>query len=209
MFEILISVIFGAVVAIITTIIVENLRRPRLIINIAKPTDNDYPQDHPAKHARFLCLEVKNKPLTKLTRWMSRNTAVQCHGTISYHHLDGQNICKRSMMTRWSESPEPTGFPIIHEGKTFFYLDLSKMTNKLDIPPGEIGRFDVAVRFDEESECYGWNNDSYFSQPIWRNPDWKLPPGRYLVKITIYSAGEKCVQVFRMIKRCSNKRFSY
>ena len=38
----------------------------------------------------------------------------------------------------------------------------------------------------------------YFSNPVWRNPSWKLPAGRYLVKVGVISAGEKCEPVFRL-----------
>ena len=51
----------------------------------------------------------------------------------------------------------------------------------------------------DEAECYGWSNESYFSNPVWRNPDWRLPSGRYLVKVTVISSGEKCTGVYRLV----------
>jgi hypothetical protein len=32
----------------------------------------------------------------------------------------------------------------------------------MDVYPGEEETLDVAVRFDDEADCYGWNNDAYF-----------------------------------------------
>jgi hypothetical protein len=81
------------------------------------------------------------------------------------------------------------------------------VTTRIDVPPGEAQRLDVAARFDAEDECYGWNNESYFSDPVWRNPDWRLNSGRYLVRVTIVSTGDKCVGLFRVINDVSRHDF--
>jgi len=49
---------------------------------------------------------------------------------------------------------------------------------------------DIAARYDDETECFGWNNESYFSNPKWRNPDRALPRGQYLVKVAVRAAGQ-------------------
>ena len=85
--------------------------------------------------------------------------------------------------------------------------DPSRLTTRIDIPPGESLHINVAARFDEEEECYGWNNESYFSNPVWRNPEWRLIAERYLVRLTIISAGEKCVGLFRLINDVSRNNF--
>lgn len=71
--------------------------------------------------------------------------------------------------------------------------------------PGEEEIFDVAARFDDEPDCYGWNNDAYFFE--WRNPYWKLERGRYLVKVKIVSSGQKCVGIFRLLNELSCNEF--
>jgi len=194
----ILGVALGAVLAILTTILVENLRKPRLQLRLHPPTDRQY-QNHPAQNVRFLSLELINQPLPKWARWMSRNTALQCHGDITFHHLDGQNIFGRVMIGRWSESPEPAAIIIGIGNQAVSISDPSRLTTRIDVPPGEIQHLNIAARFDDEDECYGWSNDSYFSTPIWRNPDWCLAAGRYLVRVTIISAGEKCVGLFRLI----------
>lgn len=203
----ILQVILGAIVAILITILVENLRKPRLQLGIdSPPTDVEY-QNHPAKYARFLSVELANAPLPRWARWMSRNTALQCHGEVTFHHLDGQNVFGRAMTGRWSSSPEPV--PITFRIDNHFVLisDPSKLTSRVDVPPGETQHLNIAARFDSESECYGWNNEAYFSDPIWRNPAWCLNSGRYLVKVTIISAGEKCIGLFRLINDVSRSDF--
>jgi hypothetical protein len=54
---------------------------------------------------------------------------------------------------------------------------------RVDIYPDEAQRLDVAAKFNYESNVYGWSNEEYFSNPVWRNPAWALRPGRYLVKV--------------------------
>jgi hypothetical protein len=196
----ILGVILGAVVAILITILVENLRKPKLQLVIDPPNDVEYKEQRPAKNARFLTLELVNTPLPIWARWMSRNTALQCHGEVTFHHLDGQNVFGRAMTGRWSYSPEPAPISFrIDNKKIISFYDPSRLTTRIDISPGETNHINIAARFDADDKCYGWNNESYFSDPIWRNPAWCLNAGRYLVKVTIVSAGEKCVGTFRLI----------
>lgn len=196
----MLEVILGAVIAIVLTIAVETLRKPRLTLSIASPIDKEY-QDRPARDVRFLLIECQNQPLPWFARWMSRNAALQCHGTVSFYHLDGQNVFGRSMPSRWSGTTEPAASQIILGEQRGFLIDLQRMTieSRVDIHPGEKALLDIAAKFDEESECYGWSNLSYLSTPVWRNPDWKLNSGRYLVRVTVMSAGEQCSGIFRLI----------
>jgi len=205
---IVVQVFLGGIVAIIATICIENLRRPNLQFRIALPHDREY-RGRPARQARFLGLELVNKPLPCWARWMSRNAAVQAHGIITFHHLDGQNIFGRAMNIRWSGSPEPIAMSVEVDGNKISIADPTRftITPRMDIYPGEAERLDVAARFDQEDECYGWSNENYLSRPLWRDSDWKLPSGRYLVNVTIISAGQRCTRRFRLINDVPQKDF--
>ncbi len=196
----ILEVALGALIAIILTIGTEYLRKPKLSLRIAPPEDRAY-QGRVAKHARFLGIEVSNAPLPRIARWMMRNAALQCHGYITFHHLDGQNVFGRSMPVRWSSAPEPIPMILTLGHQQILITDPARFTlsPRVDIYPGESERLDVAAKFDEDEFCYGWSNESYFSTPHWRNPNWELPPGRYLVKVVVVSAGEKCTGIFRLI----------
>jgi len=206
MFLSIAGVILGAVIAIFTTITVENLRKPRLSLQIAPHGDMNY-QDRPAKQARFLLVQVLNNPLPKWARWMTRNPATRCHGTITFHHLDGQDYYGRSMQVRWSSSPEPSPLLITLPDKILSIYNPSNLTTRMDIQPGESETIGIAAKFDDDEHCYGWCNDNYFSKPVWRNPDWSLPSGRYLVKVTIISSGDKASEVFRLVNDVSRTDF--
>lgn len=204
----ILEVILGAIVAILITILIENLRKPRLSIDLVTPTDQEY-ENRPAQKARFLYLKISNKPLPKWARWMSRDAATQCHGTITFHHLDGQNVFGRAMQVRWSGSPEPTPTQVIVRDQSYEIFDPSKIAfiSRMDIYPGEAERIDTVVRLDDEDVCYGWSNESYITDPVWRNPNWKLASGRYLIKVTITTSGEKVTKVFRLINDVPRSNF--
>ncbi|MBK8781285.1 MAG: hypothetical protein IPO22_05680 [Anaerolineales bacterium] len=84
------------------------------------------------------------------------------------------------MAGRWNGSPEPVA-PIAISGDNItiknvtISFDLSAASSlKRDIFPGNLERLDIAARFDADNECYGWNNEAYFSDPQWRNSKWQL-----------------------------------
>lgn len=199
------EVILGAVLSILITIWIEYLRKPKLRFQKTNISDQDYtkyPEKRPANVARFLSVEIENRPLSWLVRWLSRNAALQCHGEINFYHLDGQNVFGRAMVARWSGTIEPV--PMIRiagDANTIYISNIGSnlSTTRKDLYPGESSSLDIAARFDDDDACYGWNDDAYFSDPSWRNPKWKLLPGRYLVKVELTSAGDKATNYYRLI----------
>ena len=198
---VIVQIVVGALITIGFVVWRESIRKPKLVLRIADPVDASY-TNRPAQTARYLGLIIENKKLPRFARWLSRNVAVRCHGIITFHHLDGQNVFGRPMQARWSGSPEPVPIQAIAPGplpiQIFDPVRLSPELHR-DIHTGESEKLDVAARFDNDVECYGWCNDNYFSSPVWRDPNWKLNPGRYLVKVIVISSGERCSGLFRLI----------
>jgi hypothetical protein len=103
------------------------------------------------------------------------------------------------MSGRWSGSPEPVPSIIQlgpHTGQLFDLNHLSSGSH-VDILPGGAERLDVAARLDADADSYGWNNESYAH--AWRNPGWKLPQCRYLVRVRVRSVGEVAERVYRLV----------
>ena len=202
------EVILGAVIAILITIMVENLRKPKLVLHIASPVDLEY-EGRPAKKARYLLVGVENKPLPWFAGWMSRSAALQCHGFITFHHLDGQSVFGRSMNARWSGSTEPIPIQFVLGEQSGIIIDPTRfnVNSRVDIYPDETMRLDIAARFDNEDDSYGWSNESYLSNPVWRNQDWKIPRGRYLINVTVVCSGERCAGLFRLVTDVVQKDF--
>jgi len=203
----ILSTLIGAMLAILTTIAVEWFRKPALRFQIAQPHDNDYGnrQSSPARKARFLYLSVLNSPLPRFLRWMSRNPAIDAWGMISFHHLDdGQDVFGRPMPVRWSGSTEP---PIAAQTGVVMDSDWLRSLYRRDIQPGESETIDVAARFDEDQSCYGWSNENYFSNPLWRNPRWELGAGRYIIRVEMRTSGQKFVRYFRLCNEGTRDSF--
>jgi hypothetical protein len=196
----ILGVALGSLIAALITILIESLRKPHLELRMIPPVD--LPFGHQlAQQMRSLRIRVVNKPLPQWVGWMYRNPALQCHGHITFHHLDGQNIYGRSMILRWVRSPEPNPLIIQIGNQHGLVFDPIRITHiqKMDIYPNESEDIDIAVKFDNEPECYGWSNENYFSIPQWRTPSWHIDKGRYIVKVNVLSSGKTISGLFRLI----------
>lgn len=193
--------IFGALVAMLTAIVVEYLRSPKLVLRIAPPVGIEYPPGRPASNARYLHVFCENKKPIWLVRWMSREAALDCYGFVSFHSVNGKNVFGKKMPLRWSDSPQPVPMEVRIGEDVGYVWDPNRMVvdSRVDIHPGTERALDTVVRFDGDSECYGWNNDSYFSNPQWRNPAWRLHPGIYHVRVIVLSGSARSVEWFRLV----------
>jgi len=196
-----VGALISAAIASMFVMWIENWRKPRVTLNMDSPIDKSY-TDRPAQKARFLRLNVCNIKMSRFLSWMSRSAAIRCNGLITFYHLnDGQNLFGRSMQTKWGRAQEP--LPMIAQigQHQIQILDPQRLlpVTYMDIYPGEEEPLDVAVKFDDEDNCYGWSYDSYFSKPPWRNPDWMINIGRYIIKAEIIYSGGRYVYIFRLI----------
>jgi len=199
------QIVLGTIISILITVKVAHLYRPSLRLSIEDPPlDVLYEEGKaPAKKARHLRLKLSNEVLPWYARfWTVRSAAQQCRGEITFHQLSGSPIGNGDKMpVRWANSPQPVSMPIVNlknRALEFEMLDIGRMTveSRIDVYPGENELLDVAVRFDDEPDCYGWNNESYFHN--WRNPKWKFPRSVYLVKVVVTSSGHKCEGLYRL-----------
>jgi hypothetical protein len=202
--ESMLQSLLGFVLGATTVILVEWLRKPSLKIRLIPTEQHPYPPGGPATMGTVVKAAVSNEMLPRWARWMSRSAAIQCRGNISFHHMDGQNIFGRSMPVKWLRTPEALPMQILSadgSNRVGFLVDPVRIMSESrdDIAPGESALLDVVVRFDADSDCYGWNLDAYKSTPRWRNPDWKLPAGRYLIRVEIFSGDQSCSEIFRLL----------
>lgn len=162
---------------------------PRLRLRISKPSDIELDN----LPARVLHIKVLNEP-RKNWPFVSRQTAYACTGTITFLSISKQPLTN-PMHIRWQSSPEPLRYEIVDEKIiTVAEPRLLRISRFIDIAPdaGEI--MDVAVRISDESCAYGWNSDSYFNK--WRNPDYKLQAGRYIVRVELHTGDQRFVNHF-------------
>jgi hypothetical protein len=196
------STLIGALVSIGTVVFVEYHRRPKLELYREDPPRDaryDPPGSRPATEMRTLRVRLVNETLPWFARWMAAAPALQCRAAITFHHLDDeQDIFGRAMEGRWASTPEPLPIvlaPATPQGQQLVLIPQSRGVN---VYPGESELLDIAMRADNETECYGWNTEAYFSSPLWRNPNWRLDRGRYLVRVIGTSSGQTCTRWFRL-----------
>jgi hypothetical protein len=202
-----ISTIVGALVSIGFVIFVEYLRRPRLQLIIIDPFDGPWPSaslvNAQIQEMRSLRLSLCNVAPPWYSNWVLRSPALQCHAAISFYDQQGRHdIFGRSMEGRWAASPEPfiaqtpQGQPIgiIPDWSCVVY-------------PGESETLDLAIRTNVSPNSYGWNNESYFCDPLWRNPRWELLQGIHRVRVIITSSGQKRTFWFTLVNSAGISAF--
>lgn len=208
--ETAIGIVAGGILTILVAVWVEWLRRPRLIVLVEQPLDMIInPGNLSARSLRVL---VSNRALPSLAFFMVRAPALQCRGKITFHRYnDGQEIFGRAMIGRWAGTLQPTAIPIVDtNGNTVSFIhdpERVGLGSRIDIYPGETEPLDVVARIETDQQCYGWNNETYFSQPFGRNENWRLGYDRFLVKVTISSSGQKRKAVFRLINDVPRNAF--
>jgi hypothetical protein len=151
---------------------------------------------------RTLRVKLFNEPLRSWGKWMVRAPALQCRAEITFHHRDGNNVFGRVMDGRWASSPEPAPSPIFglngaHQSNLLDFTRIA-LASRVDVYPGENELLDIANRPYDDNDCYGWNNETYFTTPRFRNPNWRLVPERYLVKVVVRSSGQTGIGYFRL-----------
>ena len=141
---------------------------------------------------------------------MGRNAAMQCEGNVEFYHMDnGAPVFSKPMPIRWAGSDEPLSLQVLPDGQVALIFDPFKYNSisRRNCSPGGKETIDVAARFHNDEECYGWCNENYLPGKGWRNGDWRLPKGRYIVKVTVLSAGEKVSQVFQVENSVAKQHF--
>lgn len=196
------AILFGGVLSVLVAVWAENQRRPRLELSIENPSINFWSSGSSPQQFSALRVEVSNSPSSWLA-WM-RGPALQCRGDISFHRYQtGENIFGKVMAARWATSPQPTAIQIfdLQGNEAYRIRDLDRLViqSRIDIYPGEKEIMDVVVRTDNDDDCYGWNNETYFVPPFGKNPNWKLGKDRFLVKVVVRSTGKTCGRVFQLI----------
>lgn len=191
----------GALLSLFISIFIEFQRKPKLYFEIESPPhDATYKNQDPCT-ARFVRVFLHNKRIGKWLTWVGRDIAMQCSGEIQFHHIsDGTRVFSKSMPIRWTGSDEPLTPQILPDGRIGFLFDITKYSAafRRDIFPDLKEGIDIAARFDDDVDCYGWSNDSYLPGKGWRNPDWRLPRGRYLVTVRVKSSGETTKAAFQL-----------
>ena len=177
----------GCVGGVIIALLLEWLKRPKFKFSIAAHSDQN-PGNTPA---RFLHVNITNASLPQWIRWvLTRESALSCYAQIEFFRMDGSNAFARRMDVRWTGSPQPPQF--IHNG-VLHASDIDILRYR-DLHTNRSEAIDIAVKFGNDANCYGFTNTSYLHGL--RHPDWQLSPERYRVQISVYAGSYTATKSF-------------
>ncbi len=177
--------IIGGFVGAVIALFFEKLKNPKLeiIANEEANQDHVYQNVTPSGRYKFFRVMVVNKQLPKYISWLiSRSTAQQLNATIRFVEID------QTMKGRWASTLE------LAQANPLDYLKLANFPDPITIFPGESTFLDIFVKYENDIEAYGWNNESYLHN--WRTPYHKLTIGSHQIEITLSGVNAQCKRTF-------------
>jgi len=196
----------AGVVGILVVLWLERHKRPGLTMMIESPSYRLEKDLAGRELGTWLRVYIHNKNVPHWLAWVyDGETAIACRARITFHHLDGYRVFGDDMIGRWAGTPEPA---LIRVGQTETgqpLVRLSYVPQIIDIQPGTSELLDVVYRAKGDSECWGWNNNSYLYAR--KNPEWKLDKGRYIAKLTVKTGGREFTDAFLIVNDVAYDNF--
>jgi hypothetical protein len=208
----IISTLLGIVLTIAATVIIEYLRNPKLIFLMEDDSIDSLPKGAPASKIKLLRIKLINKEMPKIFSWLRRDTANHCSVDIQVlYHDDKKPLFEQPISARWSHSDPPSTSHLDTKTNTMVQLfDWSKYNEVMtrDCYPGLSEPIDIVARFDSDSDCYIYNNDSFYPNYInWKSEKKKIPQGRYFLIVTVRYSGKKACGFFALENNLSVEHF--
>lgn len=138
--------------------------------------------DAPNGSLRFVHVNVLNLDNPKWFFIFRRKPAEYCKARLTFKKIDSNNA-ELIILGRWSSKGEP----ITPDGKVDFSkfpegtsITITPSRSLEDLTEGKLG---LAVKFNNENECYGFNDWSYAYN--FKHPQFKLNRGKYRITVEI------------------------
>jgi hypothetical protein len=194
-----VSLIIGFIMGLITSGLIviwyDKTTSPKLVVIV----DSDGPakgqKSGEAPHA-FYHLKVRNEG----ARWplYARRPAWSCKTTIEVVDDKGRSLLPEPIIARWTSQPEPL-LPVVDRGNVLNVLDPARFmaARKIDVHCHEDQQFSVALKFQGNTDCHLFSNESYL-HTNWQNPTWALSPGEHSLRITVYYESGRAIVYFQL-----------
>src|SRR5437773_263330 len=184
--ELVVGLIGGFLLGILASgiawFITESATRPSLDIVVDQNRAHGQSPGNPPHE--FYHVRVRNVPATRPLP--GRRPAWACTASIDVFRQDGSRVIAGDVIARWTSQPEPL-LPVIAQGQVGNVLDPARVMQArcMDVHGHSEEPISVAVKFEGEPDCYIFTNESYLF-PRWQNPSWRIPPGQYRLRVTVY-----------------------
>jgi hypothetical protein len=200
MFDKIIEYFLTFLIGAATVMWVEWYKTPKVRIDVVPTAEFT----NKGRTRRFLQVEVINNPTCHwLAKIFNREEVSNCFATIEFQHLDGTSLFSK-IDARWSASLEIPS--VIPQGNVPFSPNLIEPLRFRDIYTNRPEPLTIAIKWDNEPDCYGFNNISYFYQDF-KNPAWTIPEGNVLVRIELFVAGQIVTRTFQIHNPKEGSRF--
>lgn len=181
-FGLIVAFLLGVLASAIAWLIGEYAARP--LLNIVPDQNHSRGQSPGNPPHEFFHVRARNVPAS----WPlpGRSPAWACTASIEVFRDDGTRVATGDVHARWTSQPEPL-LPVVAQGQTGNVLDPARLmqARRMDVHGHHEEPISIAVKFEGEPACYIFTNESYVF-PKWQNPTWRLPLGRYRVRVTVY-----------------------
>jgi hypothetical protein len=179
--------ILGAILGIVFTVIYSRYSRPTIIVTIGEKADGE-------TH-RFVHLDVSNKLRKGAVRFIRGNTVAE-YVKVRVNMLDPTtNSIVFDYIARWSSKAEPVESITGNHGT--FNPALAIEAEREILLPGEKKSLTIALKYDAKDQFSGFNNWSY-QFPEWENPEWTVNLKTALLKVEVFTDGNKLVKKFAL-----------
>jgi hypothetical protein len=174
--------LLGILASGIAWLVTEYAASPSLDIVVDQNRARGQSQGNPPHE--FYHVRVRNVPARRPL--LGRRPAWACTARIDVFRQDGSRAITGDVIARWTSQPEPL-LPVVTQGQVGNVLDPARLmqARRIDVHGHSEEPISIAVKFEGEPDCYIFTNESYlFSR--WQNPAWRIPPGQYRLRVTVY-----------------------
>jgi len=147
----------------------------------------------------FYHLRIRNIP-AKLSL-SNRKPAWSSYATIEVFTLDGARLTAEPIYARWPSQPEPLS-PALSGNQSVNLVDFARLMNarKVDIHVHNDEYISLTMKYEDQSECYIFSNESYLHR-AWSNPAWRLEPGTYRIVVSVFYERGRAQREFTLSNR--------
>ena len=181
--------------SIVTVLVIYLLQRPRIRIRVQEDE-----KPNTVIGAKFVHILVTNKSFGLLRG----GVAEHCKGTITVDKPD-----KKVFVTKWATKRDPISLQFISHTQVLQTVDLVAIEESKyeTIFPGETKPLDVAVKWNNEGECY-MHEPENFIPPIQKRkkPDNLIGKGEFICTVRLEYGGHRASasHIFKLVNRGSN-----
>jgi hypothetical protein len=187
--------LLGIIASTIAWVISEHLARPVLDVVVDQGRAQGQVGENPPH--QFYHVRVTNIP----SRWPvpGRRPAWACRAIIEVFRQDGSRAINEDIVARWTSQPEPL-VPVVSQGQVGNVVDFARVMQgrTMDVHGHRDELIPVVIKYEGEADCYIFTNESYLYPPRMQNPAWRLPLGRYRIRVTVHYAREPAVREFEL-----------